>query len=286
MHLPNAMVEIETKTCIVIPFHHRADLLIPLLKHLGGFSVLVVDDGPEQSDWTVWHDIHHSLHCVRSTGNSGFTNAANLGLNTAEQLGFSYVLLMNDDAWLDTVDIHKIFDMAHPNKLVSPIVECNNRRYYGVRIHSWGLIKLNTKPSKQIDALLGACLLMPSPLRFDNRFHHGFEDLHLTSVSKQSGFELVLREDITCRHIGGGTVHPQSVDGIRFSVYGHLALYDSLRRMPLVYTLYLVNAILKPRSVSKRIQTIGAVHQGVFDWLWSAIAARIASSKAGSNRIR
>ena len=286
MPLRDPMVEVQTKTCIVIPFHHRADLLIPLLKHLSVFVVVVVDDGPEQSDWTVWKAVHHQLHCVRSNGNSGFTTAANLGLTIAEDLGFSHVLLMNDDAWMEVNDIYTLYELAHPNRFVSPVVQCNNKRLYGVRIHSWGLVKLHAKPSKHLDALLGTCLLMPSRLRFDSRFHHGFEDLHLTSVSKHNGFELMLREDITCQHVGGGTVDPQSVDGMRFSVYGHLCLYDSIRRMPIVYGLYLMNAIVRPRSVSTRIQTIGAVHQGVLDWLWRAIAARIASSKAGSNKTR
>ena len=39
----------------MIPFHHREDLLLPLLKHLKQFPTVVVDDGTVQSDWDGWN---------------------------------------------------------------------------------------------------------------------------------------------------------------------------------------------------------------------------------------
>ena len=68
----------------MIPFHHRDDLLRPLLRHLSSLSVLVVDDGEFKSDWSIWKDEHPTLHCVRSKGNSGFTSAVNVGLDYIE----------------------------------------------------------------------------------------------------------------------------------------------------------------------------------------------------------
>ena len=272
--------------CILIPFHHRDDLLIPLLQHLKQFSVVVVDDGYTQSDWSHWKVAHPNLECVRTKGNSGFTHAVNCGLEHIETMGFRYVLILNDDAWLGVENITILMNNARPKRFVSPVIESKGKRFYGVRVYSWGLVRLNQSPSKQVDALLGACLLMPANLRFDTRFHHGFEDLHLTMMSRNDGFELCLLKDVVCTHIGGATLDSQSLEGLRFSVYGHLCLYDSLRKGPLIWSLYLIRVILSDETIKFRIKSFKAIHQGVFDWFCSAIAARIASSKAGSNKIR
>ena len=279
-------VERAESCCILIPFHHREDLLIPLLKHLKQFSVVVVDDGITQSDWSYWQSNHPNLDCVRTKGNSGFTKAVNFGLHRVEKLGFRYVLILNDDAWLTVKYITVLIQHAGPKRLVSPVVESKGKRFYGVRIHSWGLVKMNQSPSKKIDALLGTCLLMPSNLRFDMRFHHGFEDLHLTMTCKNMGFELLLLNDVICTHIGGASLEPQSAIGLRFSVYGHLCLYDSLRKGPVIWSLYLIKTILQNETLMFRFKSISSIHQGVLDWLWSAMAARIASSKAGSSKTK
>lgn len=276
----------EDSFCILIPFHHREDLLLPLLKHLKQFSTVVVDDGDIQSDWRSWYEAHPHLECVRARGNSGFTNAVNTGLDRVETLGFRFVLILNDDAWLDVDDIQALIQIAHPKRLVSPVIESKGVRFYGVQIHSWGWVKLNQISSSRIDALLGTCLLMPSQLRFDPKFHHGFEDLHLTMTSKQSGFDLVLVEDVICTHVGGASLDANSLQGLRFSVYGHLCLYNSLSRGPLIWSLYILRSVFRKETVGFRLKSIHAINYGVLDWFWSAMAARIASSKAGSNRIK
>ena len=286
LHEVKTSSEQKDSCCILIPFHHREDLLLPLLKHLKNFPVVVVDDGVMQSDWGHWQNAHPHMDCIRTKGNSGFTQAVNSGLDYVQTIGFRYVLILNDDAWLSIENIKKMIRKANPKRFVSPVIKSEGKCFYGVRVYSWGLVRLNQSPSKQIDALLGACLLMPSNLRFDMRFHHGFEDLHLTMTSKNTGFELCLLKDVICTHIGGASLDAQSVMGLRFSVYGHLCLYDSLKRGPIIWSLYLIRTLLRDETILFRIGSIKAINQGVFDWLWSEIAARIASSNAGSSKIK
>ncbi len=270
--------------CVLIPFHHRDDLLRPLLDHLKDFPVVVVDDGPMKSDWSIWQRLHPNLECVRAEGSSGFTLAVNLGLNTVQYLGYSTVLVLNDDAWISTAGIAELFSKSRPDKLLSPILEHGHTRYYGVQVHSWGRVTLNTQSTGNVDALLGACLVMPSHLRFDNRFYHGFEDIHLTHQAGNDGYELCVVESVVCRHLGGGTLDSHSPMGLRYSVYGHLCFYNSLRRMPVIWSLGLAQ-IVKHRNLHS-VSHLVALHQGLADWLWSAIAARMASSKAGSSKIK
>ena len=277
---------LQDDCCILIPFHHREDLLLPLLKHLKQFPTIVVDDGSTQSSWEKWKSIHPELDCIRSSGDSGFTASVNMGLEQAETLGFRFVLVLNDDAWINLDDIQNLFQRVHPKRLISPVIESGGDRFYGVRIHSWGLIRLNRSSSNTVDALLGTCLLMPSNLRFDSRFHHGFEDLHLTMTLKHSGFDLLLVEEAICKHVGGASLDANSLKGLRFSVYGHLSRYNSLRRGPIIWSIYILKVVLRSRTSDSKIQSIQAINYGVFDWVWSAIAARIASSNAGSNKIK
>ena len=276
----------EYSCCIVIPFHHREDLLLPLLNHLKLFPTVVVDDGIIQSNWDSWMVVHPDLYCIRSSGDSGFTNAVNIGLSRVETLGFRFVLVLNDDAWIGVDEMKYLMKMAHPNRLISPVIESKGQRFYGVTIRSWGLVQLNQNHSNRVDALLGTCLLMPSNLRFDSRFHHGFEDLHLTATAKHSGFELLVVEKTLCRHVGGASLDSNSLTGLRFSVYGHLCLYNSLRRGPIIWSLYLLRTVFGDEASGVRMKSIQAINYGVLDWVWSAIAARMASSKAGSNKIK
>ena len=288
MHLHKSTVDEHPKNscCILIPFHHREDLLLPLLNHLKQFPTLVVDDGIVKSDWDPWITAHPELDCVRSSGDSGFTNAVNIGLSRIETLGFRFVLVLNDDAWIGLDDIKYLMQMAHPNRLISPVIQSQGHRFYGVTIWSWGLVKLNQNRLSRVDALLGTCLLMPSNMRFDSRFHHGFEDLHLTATAKHSGFELLVVEQTICRHVGGASLDSNSLKGLRFSVYGHLCLYNSLRRGPIIWSLYLLKAVFRDQERGIRMKSIQAINYGVLDWVLSAIAARMASSKAGSNKIK
>ena len=69
-----------SENTVLIPYHHRVDLLLPLLRHLKDVPVLVVDDGPNLSDWNQWSEHHPTVQCLRSEGSSGFTKAVNRGL--------------------------------------------------------------------------------------------------------------------------------------------------------------------------------------------------------------
>ena len=286
LHKSTPDENLKNSCCILIPFHHREDLLLPLLNHLKYFPTVVVDDGIIQSDWDPWIASHPDIICIRSSGDSGFTNAVNMGLSRIETLGFRFVLVLNDDAWIGLDDIQHLVQMAQPNRLISPVIQSQGRRFYGVTIRSWGLVQLNQNRSNRVDALLGTCLLMPSNLRFDSRFYHGFEDLHLTAMAKHSGFELLVIEKAICRHVGGASLDSKSLKGLRFSVYGHLCLYNSLQRGPIIWSLYLLKVVFTDQARGVRMKSIRAINYGVLDWVWSAIAARMASSKAGSNTIK
>ena len=278
------MMPLPNQGCILIPFHHRNDLLLPLLEHLKDLPVCVVDDAETQQDWTMWQDLHPAVKCVRSGGSSGFTAAINKGLEFVDALGFQRVLILNDDAWLSLEDIETLFTKSSGKRLVSPVIESNGVQYFGVKLSSWGRVQLTQHKSDRIDALLGTSLVMPTSFRFDTRFHHGFEDIHLTHQSKMAGYELRVIDSVVCRHIGGGSLDSQSPVGLKYSIYGHLCLYNSLRKLPIIWSLYVMKILKDPNR--NTLFQIYSIHQGAVGWVWSAIAARIDSSKLGSSNVK
>ena len=278
------MTPLPNQGCILIPFHHRIDLLLPLLEHLKEFPVCVVDDADVQQDWNMWKKYHPTVHCVRSSGSSGFTTAVNRGLEYVERLGFYCILILNDDAWLSLEGIETLFKQSSGNCFVSPVIESNGVRYFGVRMWSWGRVQLTQHKSERVDALLGTSLVMPSTFRFDERFHHGFEDIHLTHQAKLLGYELKVVDSVVCRHQGGGSLDSQSPVGLKYSIYGHLCLYDSLRRLPIIWSLYVLKILKNPEEST--LFQMYSIHQGAVGWAWRAIAARIASSKLGSSNVK
>jgi glycosyltransferase involved in cell wall biosynthesis len=61
-------------TAVIIPFHHRMDLLDKLLVCIQEFRIVIVDDGPNASNFSSYAHVH----VLRSEGNRGFTQAVNI----------------------------------------------------------------------------------------------------------------------------------------------------------------------------------------------------------------
>lgn len=276
------MIESSNRGWVLIPFHHRDDLLRPLLRHLSSLSVLVVDDGEFKSDWSIWKDEHPTLHCVRSKGNSGFVSAVNCGLDYLESLNVTNVVLLNDDAWISVKGILEILSKVSEKYLVAPVIESNGTKYFGASIRRWGRVKMNMDVNTLPDALLGTCLGMPTSWRLDARFIHGFEDFDLSIRFKQAGGSLLILPHVHCMHHEGGTLDSHSPIGLQYSVRGHLELFDSIVKSPIILMTYYYMIFSKESSIKDRIQMTKGIHQGAVDWFCNAMAARIASSRPGS----
>lgn len=275
-------IESSDRVWVLIPFHHRHDLLRPLLRHLSSLFVLVVDDGDYQSDWSLWNEDHPQLQCVRSRGNSGFVSAVNCGLDYLESLNVTKVVLLNDDAWISVEDIIEIGSNISDKCLVSPMIESNGVQYFGALIRRWGRVKMNRSPYFQPDALFGTCLGMPTSWRLDNRFIHGFEDFDLSIRFQQAGGDLLMLNHLCCMHQQGGTLDSKSPTGLQYSVYGHLQLFDSIIKYPFILMTYYALILSREDSMKDRIRMTQGVHQGAGSWFCNAMAARMASSRAGS----
>ena len=240
---------------ILIPFHHRHDLLFPLLKELHQFSILVVDDGPFPTPFPS------SVNYIR-TPNIGFSRAVNTGLEELQKKGFDRVLILNDDATISPTDVVKLCQISTLHTIVSPIIRCNKKTIYGVTVRSWGRLTANFQRRTPIDAVYGTCMLIPSHLRFDERFPHGFEDIELCLRVTQDGYKIIVVDDAICFHQGEGSISRNDEQGQRASAYGHLLLFSSFRKTPIIAGLCLAQIIKENGGVERYV----GLGKGIMDW--------------------
>jgi len=245
---------------IVIPFHSRLDLLQPLLKSLSLYSILVIDDSDDLLNGLI---VSSNVQILRNNRESSFANSVNTGLEHLHRLGVKKALVLNDDALISEEDCQKLFSRWKPKTLISPIIQHGEEQFYGVRVQKLGRVSI-LKELSVPDALLGTCLLLPTELRFDSGFPHGFEDIELSIRARTMGYRLEILEQTYCHHIGEGTLSRMQRRGQRYATYGQLRLYSSKRKAPMVGLLSLLQ-ILRERGDVERY--VGFV-QGVGDWVF------------------
>ena len=105
-------------------------------------------------------------------------------------------------------------------------------------------------------------MLIPSHLRFDERFPHGFEDIELCLRATQMGYKIRVQYDAICFHHGEGTISRNEKQGQRSSVYGQLILFSSIRKAPIIAGLCLAQ-IIKENGKMERYIGLG---KGIMDW--------------------
>lgn len=198
-----------TRPTVLIPFRARTDLLERALRAVEGWPVLVVDDSDDGLDLDVAK--------VRLGGGQGFARAANAGLAAART---ESVVLLNDDAAPEPGCLDRL---AARGGLCGPVlIGPGGVESTGIRVGSWRIVQDTRVPSgdRRVDALSGACLHMPSRLRFDERFRHGYEDVEL--CRRVGGAWLVVQA--RCWHEGGATLDRRSEMAQRNAVSGQLQL--------------------------------------------------------------
>lgn len=256
------------RIAIVIPCHHRTDLLAGALRAVQGWPVLVVDDS---QDGRVNGPFGAGVERVRSGGEVGFATAVNTGLAAAAARGFSHAFVLNDDAvpapgcveavaaaWRDDVGA------AGPVLYGAHGIESA-----GFEISRWGRVtarrslgRIVSEEPQDVDALSGAAILIGTERRFDESYRHGFEDLALCQSMIREGRRVLLVPDARCLHLGGATVSRTSRLAQRHAVSGHLRLVGGGLRAPVVMGLAFAQ-VWRERGPWDRL---GGVVEGWRDW--------------------
>ncbi len=227
-------------TVVVVPSVGRVDSA-PTLAAVAGWSVLYVDDAPAPQD------LPEGVEGLRA-GGRGFAAAANLGLARAQERGFTWAVLLNDDAVPRPGCIAALRAAVEAPGIVAagPVLEGpDGVESAGLRYHEvTARLRQQTRvPAgvQTVDALSGACLLVSVEVRFDERFPHAMEDIDLSRRLRAGGGSLVVEPAARCWHAGGGSVPRRGREAARDALRGHLRLAgDSRVRRGLVVAYALV----------------------------------------------
>ena len=182
----------------------------------------------------------------------GFACSCNLGLAKAHALGFRWALICNDDASISNEDIERLtHHIDEGTGVIAPVItDDKGIQRSGIVVSSWGRVRLvRSHSSEDIDALSGACFLIPSWARFDDGFTHGFEDIALCFLLRKRGKKLKIVQNAHCHHHGGGTIVHNSRKWFAHSVYGHLRIFSSHLHSPLIVALAILQARNKKSSI-------------------------------------
>lgn len=216
---------------VVIPCHHRLDLLERALNALPGREVLVVDDSP---DGRVRP---RGVDRVRTMGEVGFASAANAGIAAAEADGSSHVFLLNDDAVPSNDCLDRLAEAwTEDTGVVGPLIYGpEGLESAGFELSWWGRVRSRRTLGRdaraeamrrgevvEVAAISGAAMLLSSCTRLDPAFRHGFEDLALCRSLRASGRRVLLAPAARVLHLGGGTVERTSREAQRHAISGHL----------------------------------------------------------------
>ncbi len=261
-HDPGATLRVG----VVIPHHRKDAPLAAAVASVGGTPVVVVDDSP---DGYLSRELgFHGAAVCAGLGGGGFARAANRGLAWGERQGWTHCLLLNDDARLLPGCLDTLVGAWRPGDgALGPLLlrEDGGVESAGVRVTAWGRVRLETRVPREsvpVDALMGACLLVPSRVRFDEDYAHGFEDVALCLNLRRAGSSVRLVPAAQCQHRGGFTIERSSPEASRHAVSGHLRLVEGGWRAPLVVGLSVAHGLRRPGRLS-RIRGIAA---GVADY--------------------
>ncbi len=229
------------------------------LESIGDRPVWVVDDS---ATGLAPGALPPEVQVLRSTGEEGFARACNRGLAAVQRAGLPLALLLNDDAAPqgDCIDSLLKALEEHPGAAaVGPVLldERGQVESAGIRVHrrSARIHQLRGIPdqAQAVDALSGACLLLGSHQRLDERYRFGFEDIELCLRLRHQGRVVVLEPRARCTHQGGASLSRRSREATRHALAGHLLL---VRDRPWLRPLALgwaVAQVIRERGPTERL---------------------------------
>lgn len=276
------------RLAVVIPCHHRVDLLATALAAVRGWPVVVVDDSPDGQIRVA----AGAARRVRTAGEVGFAAAVNAGLAAAEAAGAELALVLNDDAAPAAGCVEALLAAWGPGVgAVGPvIVGPEGVESAGIAVSGWGRVRQRRRVPRgegpvEVAALSGAALLIGASARFDEGYRHGFEDVALCLALRAAGRRLLLLPEARCHHLGGASLPRTSRAAQRHAVSGHARLLRQLGRPAPIAAPLAVAQILREGGPWDRLL-------GVVEGLWDSRAqpapctAASASSRPGSSSSR
>jgi GT2 family glycosyltransferase len=181
-------------------------------------SLIVVDNGSTDGTEEYLKSLR-GIENIRLESNAGVAKARNIGIRKAQG---KYIMFLDDDAWIDELDIKAIMDFfaQHPDTgMIAPRIlypdgriQESVRAFPTMRAIIWrgsGLYKLMPNASfykryisfdgesiHQIDWAIGACQVIRRAVfddigLLDEHYHFGYEDADMCRRLKKSRYKVI-----------------------------------------------------------------------------------------------
>lgn len=195
-----------------------------------GFIIVVVDNGSVGDDVSILRrEAADYCHIIENDRNYGFAEGNNVGMRWALQRGADFVLLVNNDAVVETEDVLQLVQRASLDRsigLASPKVYAYDdpfRLTYPRIVHEWSPMWLfhigsmgflnfwydrRTGGVRDVSIIDGMCMLIRREVLtqcglFDPiYFFGGMEGFELSYRARRAGFRQVVVRDLAIRHKG------------------------------------------------------------------------------------
>lgn len=218
------------KTAIILVNWNSFQLTADCIVSLGtmpytDYSIIVVDNGSADRSGLLLKEKFNHIILIESPKNLGFTGGNNLGMQYAVEQGYTYVLLLNNDTFVETGFLEVLVNYMdlHPEAgIVQPLIYFNHNRslvwnggsYYNTWLGYAYTTNFN-KPLlpesnviKEVDWVTGCAfftrtsLLKETGFLAENLFIY-YEDVDLSFRIKKAGYKLMYHPESVIYHIAG-----------------------------------------------------------------------------------
>ncbi|MBU1372226.1 MAG: glycosyltransferase family 2 protein [Bacteroidetes bacterium] len=189
------------------------------------FDIIVVDNG--SNDWSN-HELkksHSDVVLIQSETNTGFAGGNNLGIDYALKRDYTYIMLLNNDTFVEENFLTVLVDYMDQNSdvgIIQPKIFCHHNRKLlwngGSYYYNWITLpytKGYLKPAshefnriKEVDWVTGCAFFTRSSIlkevgTLEEKFFIYFEDVDLSFRIKKQGYKLIYHPFSIIYHIAG-----------------------------------------------------------------------------------
>jgi N-acetylglucosaminyl-diphospho-decaprenol L-rhamnosyltransferase len=220
---------------------HIAACLTSVRLCLPDSQVIVVDNGSGDGTCEVALAVCPTAVFLTGHGNVGFGRACNLG---AERASFDYILFLNPDAELISVDHGELAMLAQRERFgmlaamlqedespPRPTLRRHSRHWLGefVAVHLLAMLSPYAPRPRYVEKAVGRAVFTVGGAvflvaaeefrlvgRFDERFFMYYEDTDLTRRYRRMGYPLRVSSALLARHVGGASASPSRGNALSF----------------------------------------------------------------------
>ena len=190
------------------------------------FDIILVDNGSADQSGSNLHQQFPFVKYIQSEDNKGFAGGNNLGFNYAIEHQYEYVLMLNNDVFVEPDFLDKLVNYmdAHPEVgAIQPKIFFNDNREKvwngGSYFLSWfgwtyskNYMRRESSPQKQfqeVDWITGCALLTRTDIIkeigfLNDHFFMYYEDVDFSFRIKSAGYKLIFHPNSIIYHIAGG----------------------------------------------------------------------------------